>query len=626
MTIRKHILSSLLFVFLLTFISLGTSLYYLNRLGTTSTEMLQEDYQLVKVSEELMVSLVKLDRALVMLCIDSTSTQEEEALLKIVASEEGVIKNYISTIEANQLEGKRSEASVELKNNYARYQKNLNKVGSVPDPDELYLSLLRWQNEVVRANCSDIIEASHMALKNKNEELQTLYLKAKINTFLVCIMVLISVAVVMDKVPSWIMQPISDLTGRVKRLMQQEGEFEEALTSDRDLEDLAKSINLAGERLKASEEKFWLITQNLYDIIFFCTPNTKIFYTTPSIQQVLGYTPEELIGRSTPDLLHPEDISRIKPEMTQKRSVEVRLKNKQGDYLWLETTLTIHQNEQGEKLYIQYTARDISERKKAEAKINSALLNEKALNEKLTQANQELDKLVYSASHNLRSPLTSILGLTSLLKAATRKKERLEITEGIEESIHKLDETVRDIIEYSRNGRTEVEIEQIDVEQVIVDAIRDLQYLQPTDQPVDINQYTDPKLQCYSDRRRVRVVLTNLISNAIKYADTEKKQSTLRINATRQGGNLVLTLVDNGIGIEKEVQSQVFDMFYRASEQASGAGLGLYITKEIVEKLGGAIVLTSTQGKGTSVEITIPDMKPANLAQFSANRQIPKNA
>lgn len=623
MSIRKHILSALFFVLALTFISFGTSIYYLQQIGSTSTQILQEDYRTVKAAEELIIALAKIDRALFMLCLDSAASAEEKVLLKVIRSEREIVNNYLATIQGNIKNSGTDSLYHSLEASHQQFERNLDQVTTASDRSELYLSLLRWQNEVFRSSCSKLVDHSHHQLKAKNQSLENLYLKAKVNTFLASILVLLLVAVVMDKIPDRVIRPISELTNKVKRLVQGEGSTTEAgaiSTTDTDLRELASSINLAGQKLKETEEKFWLITENLYDIIFFCTSNEKIFYTTPSVERVLGFSPNEMIGQGVKMLLHPDDAARLSQGIQP--PTEIQVKTKDGEYLWLEVNQTLHQSESGETLYAQYTARDINERKKAEEKIKQALINEKALNDELTKANDELDKLVYSASHNLRSPLTSIFGLVSLLRLATRKAERTELVDRIEVSAHKLDETVKDIVEYSRNTRIAIEVALVDFEAIIVDAIRDLHYLQPDGRSVDIRFDVEPNLRCYSDAQRIKIIFLSIISNAIKYHDAEKPELTLHIQVAKPGEATVATFTDNGIGIEPDLQTKVFDMFYRASEQTGGAGLGLYIAQSTTEKIGGTLSLQSKASEGTTVIASIPNLESEKVPEKKSDRII----
>jgi signal transduction histidine kinase len=118
----------------------------------------------------------------------------------------------------------------------------------------------------------------------------------------------------------------------------------------------------------------------------------------------------------------------------------------------------------------------------------------------------------------------------------------------------------------------------------------------------------DQKGKFVSDKRRVNVILSNLLSNAIKYQDTKKKTLILNIviHCTRQ--NARIEIEDNGIGIDQQHQNRIFEMFYRATTLSTGSGIGLYIVKEVIEKLAGSITLISELKKGTKITVVIPNL------------------
>lgn len=243
----------------------------------------------------------------------------------------------------------------------------------------------------------------------------------------------------------------------------------------------------------------------------------------------------------------------------------------------------------------------------AKIKANEALHSQ---NEELKKINRELDSFVYSVSHNLKAPLMSVLGLINLAKM---EDEKLGNAFGsyfgmMERSIHKLDDTLKEILEYSRNARQELAIEEVDVTRIITDNLERMQYLPGSEKlrkDVNIN-VAAPLL---SDAYRISVIFNNLISNAIKYADQDKEDSFLRINIDIDERSARFVVEDNGIGIAKEYLEKVFDMFFRATMQKEGAGLGLYIVKETIEKLYGTIQVESEPRVGTSFIIEIPNFR-----------------
>jgi len=229
-------------------------------------------------------------------------------------------------------------------------------------------------------------------------------------------------------------------------------------------------------------------------------------------------------------------------------------------------------------------------------------------NEELIKINRELDAFVYSVSHDLRSPLASVLGLINILKidANVSVETIFSYVNLIEKSILKLDETLQGILNYSKNARGELIIKEVNVEDLITRTVDQLRYIEGAE---IISFQTDVfgHTAMFTDEYRLSVVLTNLLSNAIKYADHGKEKPVIQVNATITPAHLTMIIRDNGIGIPNDQINRVFGMFYRATERSKGAGLGLYIVKEVIDKLNGNIVIQSQLGKETLVRITIPN-------------------
>jgi signal transduction histidine kinase len=234
-------------------------------------------------------------------------------------------------------------------------------------------------------------------------------------------------------------------------------------------------------------------------------------------------------------------------------------------------------------------------------------------NEELIKINSELDSFVYSVSHNIRSPLASILGLTNLaqLEGKPENNALLHYIELITKSIHKLDDTLKEILAYSRNARSEVSLEEIDIEQTIHQVFEGLNFMRGWHK---IQKKIDIELgsPLYSDHYRLKVILDNLISNAIKYQDEAKPESFITVNVVVNPAKAVLKVHDNGIGIDSEYLPKIFNMFFRATQIADGSGLGLYIVKEMVEKMKGTVNLASALGEGTEITLTLPNHPPEN--------------
>jgi signal transduction histidine kinase len=241
----------------------------------------------------------------------------------------------------------------------------------------------------------------------------------------------------------------------------------------------------------------------------------------------------------------------------------------------------------------------------AKRKANEAL---QLQNEELKKINKELDSFVYSVSHNLKAPLMSVLGLINLAKMEDDKHGNMFTTYFgmMERSIHKLDDTLKEILEYSRNARKELTIEEVDLAKLIADNLERMQYI-PGSESIRKDVNLTVSAPFHADAYRISVIFNNLISNAIKYSDPQKDDPFLRMDIMVDERNAVFLIEDNGIGIAKEYISKVFDMFFRATMQKDGAGLGLYIVKETVDKLHGRINIESEPRVGTLFKIELPN-------------------
>ena len=232
-------------------------------------------------------------------------------------------------------------------------------------------------------------------------------------------------------------------------------------------------------------------------------------------------------------------------------------------------------------------------------------VNEK--NEELKKINQELDSFVNRTSHDLRAPLHSVLGIIEAAREETNQKDLEQYFSMQEKTLKRMNNLINDIIDFSKNKRLRLDLKEIDFAKLVENALEDHSFMlnaQNIHKNINIKQYE----KFVSDPRRISVVINNLISNAIKYADPSKEQQEITISITVADSMAVIEVADNGIGIEEQHLDKIFTLFYRATSRTTGSGLGLYIIKETVEKLNGYITISSKKGKGTIIKITVPDM------------------
>lgn len=224
----------------------------------------------------------------------------------------------------------------------------------------------------------------------------------------------------------------------------------------------------------------------------------------------------------------------------------------------------------------------------------------------LQKSNEELDNFVYRVSHDIRAPLSSVLGLLELM-GLDQSYEQLNIyREMAAKSINKLDGFVKNILDYSRNSRLQPKHQQVDFHLLLDDLLEDLQYMKNA-QKLQVIREIDGENIYRGDPMRLQVIFRNLLSNAIKYQNPYAKNPFVKVQVEIKPSEAIITVEDNGIGIKDEQVQRVFEMFYRADDQEAGSGIGLYIVKETIDKLGGSITISSQVEKGTTFTVKLPN-------------------
>ncbi len=226
-------------------------------------------------------------------------------------------------------------------------------------------------------------------------------------------------------------------------------------------------------------------------------------------------------------------------------------------------------------------------------------------NQLLIKANRELDRFVYSASHDLRAPLRSLLGLIEISQRTEDDEEIKHCLSLMKARVADLDSFIKDIIDYSRNTRQEIRVENFNLLTLAKEVTEGLKFGNGMED-IFIKYNINPEMMVTTDRSRLKVILNNLIGNALKYSNPYSNDRLVSIVGEVENKRLKIQVQDNGIGISDEHQPKIFEMFYRASEKSQGSGLGLYIVKETLEKLNGQISVDSKPGKGSEFKIEVP--------------------
>ena len=410
-------------------------------------------------------------------------------------------------------------------------------------------------------------------------------------------------------------------------------------------------IELRNLALRRSERYFRSLIENASDIITILNGDGTVRYESPSLTRVLGYRPEELLRTSIFERVHPDDAARARDRFTHALqskgvagSIECRMRHRDGSWRVLEAIVSnlLHDPVvQG----LVINARDITERKQAEAELQRA----KAAAE---TANRAKSEFVANMSHEIRTPMNGIIGMTELALQSELAAEPREYLQMVAASGDALMAVINDVLDFSKMeaGKLDLDPVDFDVRDAVGDTMRALA-LRAHLKGLELAYEVHPAVPAavVADPQRLRQILTNLVGNAIKFTEQgevvvvvgiadcgmrnadwggEIPQSAFR---NPQSVELHFAVRDTGVGIDPEKQEAIFHPFEQADSSTTrrygGTGLGLTISRRLVEMMGGRIWVESAVGRGSTFHFTLaagvcsrPVLRPAPVEQL---RELP---
>ena len=232
----------------------------------------------------------------------------------------------------------------------------------------------------------------------------------------------------------------------------------------------------------------------------------------------------------------------------------------------------------------------------------------------LEKTNEELNRFVYSTSHDLRSPLASIMGVLNLSKMDNSIIDPNNYLDMIDSCVNKMDSFIQKIIEYYRSIRVEDEVGKIDFNSTINESVNICKMQNPL---IEFFINVDQSIEFVNDVFRVNIILDNLISNAVKYQKQHSENPWVKINVETDINRATIEIEDNGIGILEEHLNNIFKMFFRSASHINGSGIGLYIVKEALNRIGGEISVHSKHGDGSIFRILVPNYFSSEVVKLS---------
>ena len=358
---------------------------------------------------------------------------------------------------------------------------------------------------------------------------------------------------------------------------------------------IERALELRGEVIGNMTEGVCLVTID----------DMRIVYANPSLEKILGYDPGELNELDALEVMRPTDLSeeeeriRDRTEKTLREqgsaSYEGRRTRSDGEKIWCRTTTTTFDHPDFGSVWV-VVMQDITEERRGR------------------EARAELERgrseFFGSVSHELRTPLTSILGFTALLREDSERlgEENREYVSVIERNARRQLRLVEDLLSIARiqSGEFTLNRADLDLAAVVGDAVEELRPVSE-EKEIKLSAEFGGTIRMSGDADRLAQVVANLLSNAIKFTP---RAGRVEVRLEAHGGEAVLTVSDSGPGIDAADRSRLFERLYRAdaakSKRVSGAGLGLAITKSIVEAHSGRIEVSDSAEPGTTFVVTLP--------------------
>ena len=370
-------------------------------------------------------------------------------------------------------------------------------------------------------------------------------------------------------------------------------------------------------QLALSEKRFRLMADNAKDLIYLyqVKPTLKFEYISPSSQNMLGYEPEAFYDNPAlfSQLVHPDDLAMMdlmtEPDHINPGPITIRFLHQTGRYIWTEQHTTVLHDNAGHMRAVEGIARDITDRKNIE--------------DEMMQSEKSRHVLLTNISHELRTPITSILGYVSALLdgTITMKEARVNYLELIQSKALRLQRLIQDLFELTQleSGQSSFNFSQVTVSEFIQNSLQkcewDVSHAGIAYQLVNEVSPNDLNREIIMDIERIHQVISNLVFNAIRHTP----ESGLIVFRTslcngEDHQQLQVSIIDNGVGIDENDLKHIFERFYRGGRNRGstyeGSGLGLTISREIIEFHGGRIWAESQLNEGSRFCFTLPLYEP----------------
>jgi PAS domain S-box-containing protein len=374
--------------------------------------------------------------------------------------------------------------------------------------------------------------------------------------------------------------------------------------------------------LRESESHYRLLAENVTDVIFTMDMNMKFNYTSPSVLALIGYSIDEIPALTVDEVLTSDSRDVVMKAFTEEmaiekagagnlarlRTLELEGRRKDGSTVWAEVNLSFLRDTSGRAIGLMGVARDITERRRASDELTILYEHEKDLRQELEEEIHKRIEFSRALVHELKTPITPVMASSDLLLEELKDKTLLGLAQNIRDGASNLNKRIDELLDLAKS-----EIGTLQLNLGSVEPLKLLSEVALSVLPLAMSYSHDINLELpdylptvWADADRLRQVVLNLLNNAFKFTPDK---GTITLRAREDGTNLIVEVQDTGRGISKEDRDRLFEPYYRTERdraRLSGLGLGLSLSKRLVELHGGLIWVESQKDKGSTFGFSIP--------------------
>lgn len=594
--------------------------FYMEQLGRGSNKVLSDNYRTVKASEELIMTLAKADQIMSKVCLGKNYNQG--ILLEILEGEKKVFKRNLDLCFANVTEPGETDILEKIEDEWRDYNVHILEFEFQPERPEYYFSVLQRQNEIIRDYVNTLIELNHAAVTRKSNVQKSIYWKARTWVFVFLVLGLIISGITIVIVPRRVVKPILNLADKINQVAK--GRYDQRVSVPRqgEMSRVARSFNAMSAKLqeyqrlniseiRAQKRRLETIIKSLRDGLIILDEHQRIILCNASASGLLNIPEDQLIGQRMNKLAKEKPIllELLKSIRADQKEIKNGMARRKDKFMKVEY-------ENGE---VEFYSKEIinvvgkTQGKPDPKKPLGFIIMLKDVTAFKTSDDAKTNFLAV-VSHELKTPLSSMNMSLMLLRdkrMGSLNDEQAKIASAMKHDVKRLIKMVSELTDLSKveAGNVNLEKETINPADIVRASLGTFEN-KLQQKGISLNRLFefDQSLELFVDPEKLSWVLTNFLSNAFRYTP-EGGQIDLQIYQNER--HLEFAVKDYGEGIEKDQQHKVFQRFVQLRKKngqrnKEGLGLGLAISKEVIEEHGGEIGVDSELGKGSRFYFRIP--------------------